>query len=58
MDKSEVDNYSFKKKGEISKKENLKNQNLKIYDDFKNSEDYRKILNIFEDVKINYVDEN
>ena len=47
-----------KKKGEISKKENLKNQDLKIYNDFKNSEDYRKILNIFEDVKINNVDEN
>ena len=47
-----------KKKGEISKKENLKNQNLKIYDDFKNSEDYRKILNIFEDAKINNIDEN
>ena len=36
----------------------LKNQNLKIYDDFKNSEDYRKILNIFEDAKINNIDEN
>ena len=47
-----------KKKGEISKKEVLKNQDLKIYNDFKNSEDYRKILNIFEDVKINNVDEN